>query len=243
MIQKRTNCGAVVLCSALGFALTGCTSGSLLNDVAQLKRDVSDLRAIQADQNSRHAALESRVRELSGRNEELQFVIEKRLGSDLDTLRRDLSVIKQRVPPPPVVPVEFLEQDESRLGTLDPQVATTYGAALAALREGRFPDAEAALSELVNVAQGRELAADVLFWSGIAREGMADKRGAIQSYHALVVQYGKDDKVPAALLREGQLLLVIGDAKAAKLALNKLATDYPKSKEAATAREKLKALK
>jgi TolA-binding protein len=55
-------------------------------------------------------------------------------------------------------------------------------------------------------------------------------------------QHPKNERAPAAVLKIGLAFQQMGNKSEAKLAFQKVITDYPSSPEAAQAREKLQAL-
>jgi len=65
---------------------------------------------------------------------------------------------------------------------------------------------------------------------------------AILEYQKLIDTYPKDKRVPAAYLKQGLSLINLGRKQEAKYFLNTLIDKYPDSKEAQTARDKLKTI-
>ena len=57
-----------------------------------------------------------------------------------------------------------------------------------------------------------------------------------------VLSYRRGDRVPAALLRQAQAFLALGDKTDARLIVQKLASDYPDAAESPEAQELLQAL-
>jgi TolA-binding protein len=94
----------------------------------------------------------------------------------------------------------------------------------------------------MGLAIDTEWAPMVLFWKGVAMEGKNNPRGALEFYLAITTQHSKSERAAAALLRQGSVLIRIGDKKTARLVFNKLVADFPKSAEAARARDRLKDL-
>lgn len=65
---------------------------------------------------------------------------------------------------------------------------------------------------------------------------------AILEYQRLIDTYPRDKRVPEAYLRQGLSLINLGRKQEAKYFLNTLIDKYPNSREAETAREKLKTI-
>lgn len=230
-----------VLVFGLIVALSGCGAVTLSEDVQTLQRSVNDLRAMQAEQTDIINSLDSQVKALSGRMEELEFSQAKRFGTDLSGLKEELSSLRRRVPPPAVVPIPELEADEAWASNLPAESSQVFIDALGLLRDGKFSDSLPLLQSVIEQSSGK--AGVPLFWQGVAYDGMDDARGALRAYAEVVSRFPKSTRAPSALFRQSQVFVRLGDKKTASLSLRKLVDDYPKAAEASMAREKLKELK
>ena len=65
---------------------------------------------------------------------------------------------------------------------------------------------------------------------------------AILEYQILIDTYPKDKRIPEAYLKQGLALINLGRKKEARFFLNALIDKYPNSREAETAKEKLKTI-
>jgi TolA-binding protein len=230
-----------VLVFGLALMVSGCGAATLSRDVETLQRSVNDLRAMQSEQTDIVNSLDSQVKALAGRLEEMEFAQNKRFGSDLTGLKEELSSLRRRVPPPAVVPVPELEADEGWASDLPAESAQVFTDALGLLRDGKFSDAIPLLQSVVEQSSGK--AGTPLFWQGVAYDGMSDARGALRAYSEVVSRFPKSNRAPSALYRQALVFVRLGDKKTATLSLRKLVDDYPKAPEAAMARDKLKELK
>jgi TolA-binding protein len=222
--------------------LSACGSSQLQQDFRRLEQSVSDLRRFQAEQTTRISTLETQVRQTVGRVDELEYSQNKRLGSDLSSLKQDVLSLRRRVPPPAIVPQVQLETDEAAAASFPAALSESFSTGLQRIREGNFEASRAAFTELADLSAGTDYAAAMYFWLGITGEGLNDTRLALESYHTLVNQYPANPRVPSALLRQASVLIRVRDSKSAKLVLNKLIAQFPKSSEASTAKQKLKDL-
>ena len=229
--------------SALVAFLAGCSSIAGSKELERLERSVNDLRAMQSEQSDVVSALDSQVRELSGRLEELEFAQNKRFGTDLSALKEDISSLRRRVPPPASVPAPELEADEAWASSLPAETSQVFRDALSLIREAKFEDSLPLLSSVFERVSGGPKGAVPLFWQGVAYDGLSDNRGALKAYSEVVAKYSKSNRAPTALYRQALVLARLGDKKTASLSLKKLLDDYPKSPEAPMARDKLKELK
>lgn len=85
------------------------------------------------------------------------------------------------------------------------------------------------------------MADDAQYWIGESYFLQRDYNRAILEFND-VLKYRKGDKVPAALLRQAQAFLEIGDKTDARLIYQKLINDHPRSEEAQEARVQLQNL-
>jgi TolA-binding protein len=234
--------GSLVLLG-LVCSLPGCAAYDLGKKVSRLERSISDLRALQAEQSESLQSLDSQLKLVAGRLEEFEFSSNRRLGSDLTALKDDLSALRKRIPPPPGVPTAELEADESWARSLSDEPQRLFLDSLTMMREGKFADAIPLLENASEQTQGSDKAGPVLFWLGVAHDGLLDNRGALRAYAGSISEYPKSHRAPSSLLRQAEVFLRLGDKKTAQLSLRKLLDDYPKSPEIVEAKERLRALK
>ena len=240
MFPARRTRGSWVLPLVISGLCSCVPSGRMTSDITRVQRDVSDLRSFQAEQTTQISSLQAQVRTLNGRLEELEFSQNKKIGSDLTTLRDDVSRLRRRVPPPPIVPLAALEEDESLAGSLPGEVASVFNDALGKIREGQFRDALALLQQVQDMSANNESYANILFWIGVANEGLGDNRSALKAFYAISSNYPRHPRAALTLLREASVFTRLGDSSSARLTYQKLISEFPKSPEAATARERLK---
>jgi TolA-binding protein len=227
------------------FSLTlfSCAPIDTVQDVERLNSSIKELRTLQAEQNSKLSSLQSELSQITGRLETLEYSQEKRIGGDLSALQKDLSDLQKRVPPPPIVPASLLEEDESKLSRAPSEVRGALESAFQYLRNGKFSDAALRFNEALATTNGTALGVDIQFWLGVVAEGEGNTKDALRSYLMVVNQGARSRKAPYALLRQAEILIVVGDSKAAKATMRKLITDHPKSVEAAVARNRVKEIK
>ena len=231
----------------------------------RLERNLSDLRQFQAEQTTQIAALQSELRQLSGRLEELEFATQSNRrvaaggvppGTDLTGLgviqpgfpqvggtNSGPSTFNRTSTPPPIVPVPALTADEGMISALPQDVSSALGDALSKIRQGQFREALPSLDRALTDSEASyrgEWSPYVYFWFGVCHDALGDNNRALESYHTVVTKFPKHQRAPLALLREGSVFIRLRDNTTAKLSFQKLITDYPRSPEALTARERLK---
>lgn len=238
MSSLKSRCLSLVLASAMVAITSGC-AGTRLDRVEKL---VDDVRTAQNEQSSQLESVTTEVAELRARLEELEFSQKKRIGTEVDSIKDQLSSLKRRVPPPASVPAEKLDDDEQLALAISGDIGERMGRGLQFVREGNFAEAVPELQSALDGSMGKQHSANILFWLGVSYDGLADNRNALLAYGQIVSMYPKHPIVPAAMLRQARLFEKAGDNKAASVVLKKLVVDYPKSSEAIEAKDRLKRL-
>ncbi|MBM4254713.1 MAG: tol-pal system protein YbgF [Deltaproteobacteria bacterium] len=142
-------------------------------------------------------------------------------------------------PPPPVLSLPL--EDEILLAKESPEVQEDYRGAWQALNGQQYDKAIQQFRTFQRKNPTSELADDAQYWIGESYFTRRDYNRAILEYND-VLKYRKGDKVAAALLRQSQAFVEIGDKTDARLILQKLINDHPNSRQAKEAREKLQSL-
>lgn len=236
MSSSKARYLSVVFGAALVIITSGC-AGARLDRVEKL---VDDVRTAQNEQSAQLESVTTEVAELRARLEELEFSQKKRIGTEVDSIKDQLSSLKRRVPPPASVPAEKLDDDEQLALAISGDIGERMGRGLQFVREGNFAEAVPELQSALDGSVGKQHSANILFWLGVSYDGLADNRNALLAYGQIVSMYPKHPIVPSAMLRQARLFEKAGDNKAASIVLKKLVADYPKSSEAIEAKDRLK---
>ena len=219
----------------LSTAFVGCIPQSFELRVKHLESSVNDIRSLQAEQTSQIADLQSELRKLTGKTEEIEYTTNQKFGTDMNSLKQDLSSLKRRVPPPANVPVQPLEEDE----VMAERGGFTYlSDALLKLRAGNYTDALPQLEQALSTVPS-DYQANVIFWQGVTYDGLSEFKNALATYNDLITSNPKSRRAPLALIRQASVFERIGDGKAAQFALQKLISDYPDAPEAISMKSKL----
>ncbi|MBX7139092.1 MAG: tetratricopeptide repeat protein [Oligoflexia bacterium] len=244
----------VILC------ISGCAANGskLSSDVSRLQRELNDVRGFQAEQTTQISSLQSDLRNLQGRIEELEHGQNMRMAAQAPLAQPPTGYVgdpgnnpgapyvpppRPKGPPPPIVPLSALEEDESLVPAIPGEAGRLFGEALYKIREGTFADALALLQEALAQSYNSKWYPNVLFWIGVSNDGLPDLKSALRSYHELIAGFPNSSRVPLALLRQGSVFIRLGDSPSARLTFEKLISQYPKSTEAAAARDRLKDLR
>jgi len=204
-------------------------SGSdLLLEVQRLQQEISELRGLIESQ-------QFEIQELSRQQREQYLDLDGRVRS-LSPASGGAGVAAPAAPGPGAEAAPAPGADAAA------DERDAYAAAFAQLKEGHYPEADAAFSAfLKKYPQGRHTDA-ALYWLGESRYLQRDHAAALESFRQLVRTRSGSDRVPAALLRIGDIELEQGAPDQARASFEQLLSLYPNSAEAALARERLERL-
>ena len=118
-----------------------------------------------------------------------------------------------------------------------------YELNLSLYREEKFDEAISGFKNFLSKYPKSDLADNAQFWIGECYMALGQFEQAILAYQNVMKKYGKGNKVPGSMLRQAIAFYEIKDKTSAKLLLNKLIKQYPKSKEADIAKKKLEIIK
>lgn len=198
---------------------------SLLNQVAALKSDVATLRGTQEELAYRLDTADKRTKDLFvDLDERLREVADRPLAAASDSVRLQTSQ-SLVVAPAGVTPAVAKVNRESE--------AKDYEAGYALIRAGKYNEAIDAFHVFVSQYPSSQLAANALYWIGIAQvTGQSDYRGAVESYQRLLKEYPSSPKVPDTLLSLARAQIQMDQKELAKGSLNHLLVRHPLSKAA-----------
>lgn len=134
----------------------------------------------------------------------------------------------------------LLAEEEAALQgqRVDPE----YRDALTLVRQGRCTQATPKFRDFIRRQPQSPLADNAQFWIGACFHAQREFNQAIKELSEVMLRYSKGDKAPPALLLLAQAFQDSGDNVDARLVLKKLMNEYPQSKEAAQAKQKLPTL-
>lgn len=119
---------------------------------------------------------------------------------------------------------------------------TLYNKALAALEAGRAQEAFGMFDAFMTAYPQSRLAPNALYWRGESSYSMGRYADAVIAFKDVVARYPGHPKAAAAMLKAGYAYERLGDRGNARLYLEALLEDYPKSDPARLARAKLATL-
>jgi len=221
------------------FLAIGCSGGKIEKLETDTKRDVNDIRSLQAQLNASLSELRAELRELRGKVEELEYTS---VGKTRE-LERTLRQFGSRVPPPEGVPADLLNRDEERIVKNSGPAAELYRRGLTSVRAGDFQGAVQTMRQFVEQNPDTAFSDNALFWMGVSLEKMGRYGDAIASYNDVMVRYPAEDMVPASLFRLGESFAKMGSVKDAMLTFDKLMDEYPKNQFSSRAKKRKRELR
>ena len=145
------------------------------------------------------------------------------------------------LPPPSSGGASGGVREDTHLSKEPPEAQDEYKLALRALNDQQYDKAVQQFRNFQRKYPNSDMADDAQYWIGESYFNQKDYNRAILEFND-VLKYRRGDKVPAALLRQAQAFLEIGDRTDARLILQKLVNDYPNSEQARDAKDRLQAL-
>jgi tol-pal system protein YbgF len=117
-----------------------------------------------------------------------------------------------------------------------------YNNGLRDYNAGKYDIAGQEFSDYLKFYSNTDLAGNAQFYLGEVAYRQGNFKGAIQAYDTVLQQYAGGNKAAAAQLKKGYALIELGQRDAGVRELNSLIARYPRSAEAAQARERLRQL-
>jgi tol-pal system protein YbgF len=241
----------------LPLLLAGCVS---VADFERVRRDPKELQARLADAQATVDGLKQRV-------DALRTSVDEKRGApapQVADLERRVTALEQQatmgtggplvpVPPTgdPVVPTTIqlqhtaaapIAMQKEAAALTGSGVNPAYRAALDKYRGGDCDQAIAGFRQFVRSDANSDLADNAQYWIGECYYARKDYNRAIIELNEVFTKYPKGDRVPGALLALATSFADSGDEIDARLILQKLINDHPRSEEAEIGRQKLKTL-
>ena len=236
-------------------ALGGCTTRA---DFERLKDDVGEMRAHVADL---QVSVDSLMRKVDTVNESAgaggrQRQLEERLRqTDHKLAELENRMAMGGVPTPPAFgeggpsPTAVARVPGSEAASLNlprelqsAALPESFRRALQLQRDGQAAQAIQAFRDFLRANPKSPMAGNAQYWVGEAYFAQGDYNRSVIELNEVLVKYPQNDRLPGVLLALASAFEQQGDRLDAKLVLQKLISEYPKSEEAEIARRKLPSL-
>ncbi len=199
-----------------------------------------------------NAQLRRSVLELSNQIEVLRAEMARMRGQE-EQLARDVAEVQRRQ--------KDLAQDTQGVGerlrqfepskvsvdgrefVAQPAEARDFNAALAALRQGDFAQAQTGFADLIKRYPNTGYKPSALFWLGNAQYAQRNYKDAQVQFRALVSSTPDHARAPEALLSLANCQIELKETRAARKSLEDLLKAYPQSEAASLGKERLAKLK
>lgn len=228
--------------------------------ILEARKSIADLRqqvdSGLAEQERRateeNAQLRRSVIELSNQIESLRGEIARMRGQE-EQLAREVAEVQRRqkdlVQETQVVG-DRLRQFEPSKVTVDgqefvaqPAEVRDFNAALAALRQGDFVQAQSGFGDLLRRYPNTGYKPSALFWLGNAHYAQRNHKDAQTQFRALVSNHPEHTRAPEAMLSLANCQIELKEIRAARKTLEDLLKAYPQSEAANLGKERLAKLK
>jgi tol-pal system protein YbgF len=217
-------------------------------DVAKLQEEVWKLNKGQAELKEQIAQLAAAVRDTSGGDTQASA----RLSAKLDEILQEMLVLSEKLSDANYrlalgarggAPAPSASDGGAPVPASAPSPAGVdggYQAAYADYTKGNYPLAVMGFEEFMKQNPSHALAGNALYWIGECHYAQRAFDRAIESFERVQKEYPQNDKVPAALLKQGYAYIETYQMAKGVVALQGLIEKYPHSPEAKLAKQKLK---
>lgn len=191
---------------------------------------------------------EERLKQLSGRLEEIGFEIEtykkdikeaiKNLQDSIKNIRENIRDLEKSIDER----LRMIEEKTiaAKRGKID--YNTSYMDAFDAFQNGRFAESVEKFSKFLSMFSDNPLSPNALFWMGESYMKIKEYEKAISAFQELIEKYPKNEKVPQAMLSQAEAFFYLDDKKSSAALLKRITELFPKSEEARVAAQKLRSL-
>jgi len=252
MKTSQSRLAAIALAFAAWLPLHA--SAGLLDD-DEARRAILDLRAkvdaLSRDFNARIDAKSDKTATLEMLNHQEETMQEiARLRGQLEVLANQIATSQKNQKDLYADLDARIKKLEPRQETIDGQTAEvlptekkSYDTAMELFKSGDYKAAATALQDFVRRYPDSAYAANAQYWLGNAYYAQRDYKNAIAAQEAVVSNYGTSSKAPDAMLNIASNYIELKDKKNAKKVLQQLVSKFPDTSAAATAKDRLAALK
>lgn len=229
-------------------------SAGLLDD-DEARRAILDLRAkvdaLSRDVNARIESKADKTAVIEMLNHQEQTM------QEIARLRGQLEVLANQIATSQKNQKDLYADLDARIRKLEPHQETvdgqtvqvmpnekqTYDAAMELFKSGDYKAAANALQDFVRRYPDSGYAANAQYWLGNAYYAQRDYKNAIAAQETVVSNYGTSSKAPDAMLNIASNYIELKDKKNARKVLQQLVSKFPDTSAAATAKDRLAALK
>jgi tol-pal system protein YbgF len=212
------------------------------------KSEFDAVRKLSADIQATIDSTKTEMQALNGKADDIA-INQKKPAEELARYREDadkrIIALEDRILKLQTTLDEFTKKvtDLAQPKELAPTPDSAYMKGLDAFKAGDMPAAREIFTKFIEKYPQHDLAANAQYWIGETYYSEKNYEPAILAFQEVIKLYPQKDKVPAAMLKQAMAFEAINDSKSARYVLKKLGEGFPKSDEAAKAKELLKTMK
>lgn len=220
--------------------------------ILEARKSIAELAEEQRRTSAENAQLRRSVLELSNQIESLRAEIARMRGQG-EQLTRDVAEVQRRqkdLAQEAQGVDERLRQFEPSKVSMDgqefmaqPAEVRDFNAALAALRQGDFAQAQTGFGDLLRRYPNTGYKPSALFWLGNAQYAQRNYKDAQVQFRTLVSGTPDHPRAPEAMLSLANCQIELKEIRAARKTLEDLIKAYPQSEAAGLGKERLAKLK
>jgi tol-pal system protein YbgF len=210
-----------------------------------LKSDVADVRKLSADIQATIDSTKAEMQAMNGKLDDMGISL-KKPTDDLARYREDadkrIIALEDRIIRLQSTLDELTKKvtELAQAKEVPPTPDAAYMKGLDTFKAGDMPAARGIFTRFLEQYPQHDLAANAHYWVGETYYSEKNYEPAILAFQDVIKNFPTKDKVPAAMLKQAMAFNAINDTKSAKFVLKKLGEAFPKSDEAAKAKELLK---
>lgn len=195
-----------------------------------------------SDDEARKAIIELRaqVQQMNQQNQQAKL----QLADQIDQLHQEVAILRGRIEELSHRSLPTVEETNApKAGAnLDPQEKAVYEQAADLYRNGRYKEAAAGFSDFIDSYPDSSMYTDANFYLGSSLYASKEFNKSINVLQNLVDTKPQSNKAPDALLVIAADNIELNNISAAKANLEKIIKDYPNSKAAETAKNRIELL-
>jgi tol-pal system protein YbgF len=213
-----------------------------------LKSDVADVRKLSADIQATIDSTKTEMQAMNGKLDDMGISL-KKPSEDLTRYREDadkrIIALEDRI----IRLQSTLDEFSKKAGEIAqakgvaPTPDALYMKGLDTFKTGDMPAAREVFTRFLELYPQHDLAANAHYWIGETHYSEKSYEPAILAFQEVIKNFPTKEKVPAAMLKQAMAFNAINDTKSAKYVLKKLGETFPRSDEAAKAKELLKTIR
>ena len=213
-----------------------------------LKSDVAEVRKLSADIQATIDSTKTEMQAMNGKLDDMSISL-KKPTEDLARYREDadkrIIALEERILKLQSNLDEYTKKvaELAQAKEVPPTPDSVYMKGLDTFKSGDMPAAREIFTKFLEQYPQHDLAANAHYWIGETHYSEKSYEPAILAFQDVIKNFPTKDKVPAAMLKQAMAFNAINDTKSAKYVLKKLEEAFPKSDEAAKAKELLKTIK